>query len=364
MVREQRPTLVFCGVADWEQEAFERAFPNYPSRFFKEPIGSVPVAALEPAVVSSVFIRTPVTADLLNRMPGLRMIATRSTGYDHIDLAACERRGIIVSNVPHYGENTVAEFTFALMLALSRHIVQAVDHTRCCDFSLQGLQGIDLRGRTLGIIGAGNIGLHVIRIARGFAMNVLAYDVRPQPLIAEVLDFRYVELAELLRESDIVSLHVSGGPATYHLMNRERFETMKHGALFINTSRGTVVDSQALIWALDHGIVAGVGLDVVEGEDLITEERELLTTGEPSQKVRMALCQQALLQYPNVLVTPHMAFDTRDAMERMTETTVENIRGYLAGHPINVVNPAVIAQRGPTGQPSGKAKAAGQAGGT
>jgi len=314
--------------------------------------------------VLSVFIRSPITANLLDRMPNLRMIATRSTGSDHIDLAACDGRGIVVSNVPHYGENTVAEFTFALMLALSRHLVRAINHTRSCDFSLQGLQGIDLRGRTLGVIGAGNIGLHVIRIARGFAMNVLAYDVRPQPLIAEVLDFRYVEMDELLRESDIVSLHVTGGPTTHHLMNRDRFEKMKRGVLLINTSRGTVVDSQALMWALDHGVVAGAGLDVVEGEELITEERELLTTAEPSQKLRMVLCEEALLQYPNVLVTPHMAFDTREAMERITETTEENIHCFLAGHPINVVNPAASAQPGPAKPHRGKAKRAGQSGGT
>jgi D-lactate dehydrogenase len=338
----KRPVMVFCEVADWEEQWFRRAFPDYPLRFFKEPVDRVPAADLADANVLSVFIHSPVTAEILSRMPHLRMIATRSTGFDHIDLEACDARHIVVSNVPHYGENTVAEFTFALMLALARHLVDAVGRTRSGDFRLNGLQGIDLRGKTLGVIGAGHIGLHVIRIGRGFAMDVLAYDVRPQPLIAEVLGFTYVGLDELLARSDIVSLHVPGMPATYHLMNRERFAKMKRGAILINTARGTVVDSQALLWALTEGIVAAAGLDVIEGEELIKEEAALLSAPEAAEKMRLVLFQHALLRHPNVIITPHMAFDTREALERIVETTADNIRGYLSGCPTNVVNPAVL----------------------
>ncbi len=343
----ERPVIVFCDVADWEKAYFERAFVGYPLRFFERPVEEVPAADLADVVVLSGFIRSRITPDLLERMPRLRMIATRSTGFDHVDLTACTARGIVVSNVPRYGENTVAEFTFALMLALTRHLVEAVSRTRNCDFRLAGLEGADLRGKTLGVVGAGNIGVHVIRIARGFAMNVVAFDTRPQPLLAEVLGFAYQTLDELLACSDIVSLHVPGSPATFHLMNRERFATMKRGAILINTARGNVVDSEGLLWALDEGIVAAAGLDVVAGEELIREESELLTAPRADERLRLVLCEHALLRRPNVIVTPHIAFDTREALERIAETTVANIGAFLTGSPTNVVNPAVLSSIAP-----------------
>lgn len=339
----ERPLIAFCAVADWEKAYFERAFTGYPLRFLAQPIESVPASDLADVVVLSVFIRAPITSDVLVHLPRLRMIATRSTGFDHIDLAACTSRGIIVSNVPHYGESTVAEFTFALMLALTRHLVTAVERTRQCDFQIEGLQGIDLRGKTLGVIGAGNIGLHVIRIARGFAMNVVAFDTRPQPLLAEVLGFAYVPLDELLARSDIVSLHVPGSAATFQLMNRDRFARLKKGAILINTARGTVVDSEALLWALDEGIVAAAGLDVVAGEELITEESELLKTPRVEDRFRQVLREHALLRHPNVIVTPHVAFDTCEALGRIAETTVTSIRSFLNGQPVDVVNPEVLS---------------------
>ncbi len=337
-----RPTLVFCDVSDWEEQWFRRAFADYPVHFFPDPVDRVPAADLADAVVLSVFIHSRITADVLARMPRLRLIATRSTGFDHVDLAACDARGIVVSNVPHYGENTVAEFTFALILALARHLVEAAERTRRCDFRLDGLRGFDLRGKVLGVVGAGSIGLHVIRIARGFAMDVLAFDTRPHPLLAEVLGFTYVSLDDLLARSDIVSLHVPGAPSTYHLMNRERFARMKRGAILINTARGSVVDSQALLWALREGIVAAAGLDVVEGEELIKEEAQLVAAPHEEERLRLVLCEQVLLHQPNVIVTPHMAFYTREALDRIAETTQENIQSFLRGCPTNVVNPAVL----------------------
>lgn len=339
----ERPTLVFCDVSEWEERWFQRAFSDYPVRFFRDPADRVPAADLTDAVVLSVFIHSRITPDVLARMPRLRLIATRSTGFDHIDLAACDRRGVVVSNVPHYGENTVAEFTFALILALARHLQEAVERTRRCDFRLEGLRGFDLRGKVLGVVGAGRIGLHVIRIARGFAMDVLAFDTRPHPLLAEVLGFTYVGLDELLARSDVVSLHVPGAPATYHLLNRERFAQMKRGAILINTARGSVVDSQALLWAIREGIVAAAGLDVVEGEELIKEEAQLVGATHQEEKLRMALCDQLLLHQRNVIVTPHMAFYTREALERIVETTAANVHAFLQGCPSNVVNLSALS---------------------
>jgi D-lactate dehydrogenase len=296
----------------------------------------------------SVFIRSHLMRDPLERLPALRFVATRSTGYDHIDLAACQARGILVSNVPTYGENTVAEHTFGLILALSRKIHQAYSRTSRGDFSLEGLRGFDLKGRTLGVMGTGHIGLHVIRIGRGFGMDVVAHDTRQQELLAEVLGFRYVSLEELLEQSDIVTLHVPYLTATHHLLNRSRLSQMKRGALLINTARGAIVDTDALLWALDKGIVGGAGLDVIEGEETIAEERLLLREDVAADQLQAAIRGHMLLRRENVVITPHIAFDSQEALQRILDTTIDNVQGYMAGEPHNVVN-APASTRRPNG---------------
>ncbi|MCD6290069.1 MAG: hydroxyacid dehydrogenase [Anaerolineae bacterium] len=329
----------FYSVEPEAREYLASRLEDLDTRFYSEP--------LEPSRIDewtvgshilSVFIKEPITDEVMARLPNLRLITTRSTGYDHIDLEAADRRGITVCNVPHYGENTVAEHTFALILALSRRVHEAWVRTQRGDFSIQGLRGFDLYGKTLGVVGAGSIGLHVIRIARGFGMHVLAYDVHPNQLLADVLGFTYVSLDDLLTQSDIVTLHVPLLPSTHHLMNRERLSRLKRGAVLINTSRGGVVDTDALLWALDEGILAGAGLDVVEGEEWITEEQELLKAPAAEEKLRMAVRVHLLLQRDNVVFTPHIAFNSKEALERILDTTVANIRAFLKGTPQNVVN--------------------------
>lgn len=349
---ENHLTIVLYETPPAERDYLSRALaeqvPQARAHFTEEPLTPERVAQpgtviTDRAVVDiiSVFVHSQVTAEALEHFPALRMIATRSTGYDHIDLAACAARGIVVSNVPHYGENTVAEHTFALILDLSRNLHRAYLRTASGNFSLEGLQGFDLKGKTIGVVGAGSIGLHVIRIARAFGMRVLAYDVRPNALLAEVLDFRYVPLDELLRESDIVTLHTPALPSTYHLINRERLSTMKRGALLINTARGALVDTEALLWALDAGILGGAGLDVLEGEELISEEGALIARGDRAateDQLRTILRNNLLLRRPDVVITPHIAFDSREALERILDTSVANIAAFVAGKPQNVVH--------------------------
>ncbi len=286
-----------------------------------------------------VFIHSRVDAATLERFPALRGIATRSTGYDHIDLATCAARDIAVSTVPRYGENTVAEHTFALILDLSRNVHKAYERTAAGDFRLEGLMGFDLKGRTLGVIGVGSIGLHVIRIARAFGMRVIAYDVRPSPLMAEVLDFTYASLEDTLAQADIVTLHAPSLPSTYHLINRERLQLMKRGALLINTARGSLVDTDALLWALNAGILAGAGLDVLEGEELITEDQALLAGSEQhatEEQLRTVLRANALLRRPDVVITPHIAFFSQEALRRILDTTVSNLGAMADGTPENL----------------------------
>lgn len=286
-----------------------------------------------------VFIYSSITAANLEQYPSLKFISTLSTGYDHIDLAACKARGITVCNVPSYGENTVAEQAFALLLALSRKIVPSVNQTRVGDFRLDGLRGIDLAGKTIGVIGTGRIGQHLIRMAKGFAMNVVAYDPFPRPELATDLGFAYVELHELLEQSDVVSLHCPATPDTRHLLNEDRLMMMKPNAILINTARGSLIDTQALVRVLDRGRLGAVGLDVLEEEYAVLDERQLLSpTFHKSIDMKTVLADHVLLAHPRVIVTPHNAFNTREALQRILDTTIQNVNAFMKGEPINVVS--------------------------
>jgi D-lactate dehydrogenase len=289
------------------------------------------------AEVVSPFIYTKLTAAVLAGLTRLKLIATRSTGYDHIDLAECRRRAITVCNVPAYGENTVAEHTFALILALSRKVHEAFVRVRAGNFSLEGLRGFDLKGKTIGVVGCGRIGLHVIRIARGFGMTVLACDARQDSFWAEVLGFSYTSLPELLSRADIISLHVPYTPQTHHLIHPGNIGQIKRGAILINTARGGLVDTAALLRALDEGILAGAGLDVLEGEEAILEDSALLDDKTNPEALRRAIQNHLILKKPNVVFTPHNAFNSQEALQRILDTTVANITTFAAGQPQNVV---------------------------
>jgi D-lactate dehydrogenase len=289
------------------------------------------------AEIVSPFIYSKLTVERLAKLPKLRMIATRSTGFDHIDVAECGKRGITVCNVPFYGENTVAEHTFALILALSRKVHEAFVRVRAGNFSLDGLRGFDLKDKTIGVVGAGRIGLHVIRIARGFGMKVLAFDVKRDNFWAEVLGFEYAELNDLLGRSDIITLHAPYNRHTHHLINRDNIHKIKRGAILINTARGGLVNTDALLKALDDGTLAGAGLDVLEGEETIYEESALLGDAVNPEKLRTALQNHVILKKPNVVFTPHNAFNSQEALERILDTTAENIAAFVAGTAKNVV---------------------------
>lgn len=205
-------------------------------------------------------------------------------------------------------------------------------------FSLDGLQGFDLRDRTLGVVGTGHIGLHVAKIARGFGMRVIAFDITPQPLLAEVIGFDYVQLDDLVGSSDIVTLHAPLTPATHHLVDRALLKNFKPGSLLINTARGGLVDTDALIWALDEGILRGAGLDVLESEHTLTEDRRMLMQEADPDRLRALLGNQLLLEREDVVVTPHIAFDSTEVVQRIIDVTAKNIAAYTVGSPQNVVN--------------------------
>lgn len=331
--------ISFFEIKGWEKNFLRKSLPDHKISFFSESLTSKNVKEAKDSEIISVFIYSQCKKEILEKLKKLKFIATRSTGVDHIDLRECQKRKISVSNVPFYGENTVAEHTFALILALSRNIHKSYLRVLRGDFSIEGLKGFDLKGKTIGVVGAGHIGLNVIKIARGFGMNVLAYDIKKDHFIAEVLDFQYVSLDYLFKHSDIITLHVPALPSTYHLINKKNIKMIKKGAILINTSRGSVVETEAIIEALDKGILSGVGLDVLEGEELIKEEKQLLYDKEKIESLKNLVKDHILLAKENVVYTPHIAFYSQEALERILRTTVDNIKAFLKGNPINIVNP-------------------------
>jgi D-lactate dehydrogenase len=330
--------IAFFELEDWEIAVLsDGRFAGHTLHLSTEALTERTLEEARDAEIVSTFVHSTLTRQILEKLPNLKFIATRSTGYDHIDLVYCRERSIPVSNVPSYGENTVAEHTFALILALSRNIHKAFVHTLAKEIPFRDLRGFDLAGKTLGVIGAGRIGLHTIKIAKGFGMSVVAFDTHHEPLLAEVLNFRYAPLEELLATSDIISFHCPYSPKTHHLINMDNIRHIKRGALLINTARGGLIDSAALTLALDEGVVAGAGLDVLEGEELLKDERQILAQPLTQEKLRTLLLNHSLLNRDNVVITPHIGFNSVEAVERILTTTVENLTAYLGGEPQNLV---------------------------
>ena len=251
-----------------------------------------------------------VTADVFQRLPKLKLIVTRSVGYDHIDLDEAKLRGIPVCHIPDYGAHMIAEQAFGLLLAVARNVVRGNERYKLEHrFSDQGLQGIELFGKTLGVIGTGHIGMHCVRIAKGFGMRVVAHDVYQNESTAQDLEFTYLPLEELLAESDFVSLNVALTETTHHFINADRLAQMKKGAVLVNTARGAVVDTQALIDALRSGQLSGAGLDVLEDERDVYHDFGNL----------------------NVVVTPHLGWYTDGAVARILNITFEILTAYKNG---------------------------------
>lgn len=289
------------------------------------------------AEVISIFAGDNVTREVMDRMPKLKLIATRSTGFDHIDLEAAREKGIIVTNVPRYGEQTVAEFTFALLLAVSRKIIPARAGILEGDVDMGELVGFDLQGKTIGIIGTGRIGQHAIAIAKGFGLNVIAYDLYPNQKAAEERGFTYVTLQELAEQSDIISLHAPATAGTHHLVDSTFLSRVKSRAVLVNTARGELVDTTALVQALSNNKLAGAALDVLEHEELLR-----IKAADIHEKISPELAQAivdvaALKSMEQVILTPHAAFNTHEAVDRIRETTVQNIIDFYKGETPNKV---------------------------
>jgi D-lactate dehydrogenase len=298
--------ITFFETEPWEEEFFRKELSGHTLFFSENPLNKDDISAFADADILSTFIYSKVTADVLEAFSSLKLVATRSTGFDHIHLATCKNRGISVANVPTYGEHTVAEQAFALILALSRHLVDSVARTRRGDFTLDELRGFELSGKTIGLIGYGTIAKVTADIAKGFGMKVNVYTRHPQ----QETGITFVDLPTLLSSSDVISLHIPYNKDTHHLINKENIMQCKKGSILINTARGGVLETEALLWALERGILAGVGLDVLEEE--CTQ-----------------LLNHVLINRNNVIVTPHNAFNSHEALQRILDVTLENILMFI-----------------------------------
>ncbi len=303
--------ITFFEVKHGEEGFPLRAFPN--ARIYHDPVQETEGDFSDVEIIS-VMVHSHLNRKQLDRFPNLKLITTRSVGYDHIDLHYAHERGIPVVNVPDYGSHVIAEHVFALLLASIRRVLEGETETESGVFEDEGLMGMSLKGKTIGVVGTGKIGAHVCRIAsHGFLMDTIAYDVHPNKDLAEEYHFHYVDsLDELYQRSDIITLHVPLFDSTRHMINKETIGKMKDGVVLINTSRGGLIKTEDLLDALRAGKFSHVALDVVEHEDNIKEAQELLS-------------------FPNLIITPHIAYYTRESVENMYSSVVKSMRDFFEG---------------------------------
>ncbi len=331
--------IAFFEIEDWEAEYIKKRLKEHKLRFFSEPINKS-ISQIKDFDVLAVFIYSQLDKKVIGKLKRLKLVTTMSTGFDHVDLTECRKRKITVCNVPSYGENTVAEHTFGLLLTISKKLFESIERTKKGDFTTDAsLRGFDLKDKTIGIIGTGRIGAHVARIAKGFEMNILAFDIHPNNRLAQQLGFKYVTLSNLLKRSDIITLHTPLTKKTHYLINRKNIKLIKKGAVLINTARGGLVETEALIQALNNKIISYAGLDVLEDETAIKEEKELLSDAFKKKfNLRTLLEEHVLMHAPNVYVTPHNAFNSTEALERIMDVTIDNIKSFLKGKIKNKVS--------------------------
>jgi D-lactate dehydrogenase len=321
--------VAFFDTKSYDRESFTAAAdPALDVRFLEFRLAAANAAIAEGARAVCCFVNDRLDRAALTRLhhTGVRHVALRCAGFNNVDLAAAKELGLVVTRVPAYSPHAVAEHTIALLLTLNRKIHRAHNRVREQNFSLAGLVGFDLHGRTAGIVGTGKIGKLTAEILRGFGMRVLAFDPFPDAPWAAQHKISYVPKIELFAQSDVVSLHSPLTPDTHHLVNEPTLAAMKRGAYLVNTSRGKLIDTAALIEALKSGRIGGVALDVYEEEEGVFFEDHSDHVLEDDELAR-------LLTFPNVLITAHQAFLTREALSEIARVTTENLKRFAAGEP-------------------------------
>ena len=298
---------------------------NFDLEFFDFMLNESTARLAEHCEVVCIFVNDNGSRKVLEKVAalGVKIVALRCAGFNNVDLKAAQELGIQVVRVPAYSPEAVAEHTIGLMMTLNRRIHRAYQRTREANFSLEGLIGFNMHGRTVGVIGTGKIGIAVMRILKGFGMNILAYDPFKNPVVEE-LGGQYVELDELYAKSHVITLHCPATPENYHLLNREAFTKMKDCVMIVNTSRGSLIDTQAAIDALKQRKIGALGMDVYENErDLFFEDK--------SNEVIQDDIFRRLSSCHNVLLTGHQAFLTEEALTNIADVTLSNVYKLKSG---------------------------------
>lgn len=335
------PKIVYFDVRDSELKTLQDfCGDKYDCKFIPEPLDETTqiTEEIKQAEVISCFTFSRVSSDVLSKFPNLKLIALRCVGFNYIDIHYCQEHNIQVVNSFGYGNVTVAEFAFGLILDVMRKIARAYMNLKNEHLGRDIYTGFELKDKNIGIIGTGAIGAEVVRIAKGFGMNVLAYDLYPKNELVEKYGVKYVDLDNLLKESDVISLHAPLTDDNFHLINEEKINLMKPSAVIINTARGELIDTKALYNALLSNRIFGAGLDVLEAENILTKpdtvvDFDYLT----SDYIRQTLVNERLLKLHNVVVTPHIAYNTKEAEDRILHITQNNITSFFEGKVTNSV---------------------------
>lgn len=323
-----------------EKDFFEKnEFKDIEITFIEEPLNEYSQLSeemLEETDIISVFISSKLTEDVIKKFKNLRIITTRSTGYNHIDVKYCSQNHIAVFNVEEYGKSSVAQYTFALILALVRNLIPAYLDIQKSLINHKDYEGRNISALTIGIIGCGAIGTAVANLAKSFGMNILVNSYAQRDDIATFA--RYVSIDELLKESDIITLHFPYTSEHYHFLGVNEFQKMKDGVYIINTARGELIDILVLYENLVSGKVKGVALDVLECEELTFGQANLANLNDIDSKcTTSALITQKLLAMDNVIVTPHIAYNTKESIDTLLKTTFNNIRDFMKGNHNNKI---------------------------
>lgn len=328
---------VFFELEKWEEEFVKDNLGVLDVSFVNDKLTEENAADFKDAQIISIFIYSQITKQILDKLPNLKLITTRSMGFDHIDMNYCKEKGITVSYVPTYGSHTVAEHTFALILAVSRKLITSIEQAKRGDFTNQNLEGFDLFGKTLGVVGTGHIGSNVCKLGISFGMKVLAFN-HHQDLELIQKGVKYVSIEDLISSSDIITLHLPHTKETEHIINMENIQKFKKGSILVNTARGALVETKAIVFGLQNGILAAAALDVLEEETALREERELLSSHFLEKTdLKTQLLDHVLLTEPNVIITPHNAFNSKEALQEILTTTIASIKSFVSGTPSNTI---------------------------
>lgn len=332
-------TIIFYETKEYEQYFFENElYDKYNLKFEDYELNPETEVSFQEsnAEIISVFTGSRLTKETLEKFSNLKLILTRSVGYSHIDIEYCKLNNIIVANTPHYGDYTVAEFSFGILLNLARRICYGINELKQGDMYPVTF-GMELYGKTIGIIGTGSIGSKSVKIAKGFSMNVLCYDINEDLELEEEFGIKYVDIDTICKLSDVIMLHAPLTTTSYHLIDKNRISLMKDSAVIVNTARGELIDTEALYEALIDKKIKGAALDVLEFEETISNKRP---GGNLNLKnLRISLINNKLLNLDNVIVTPHIGYDTKEAVNRILDMTIQNLTEYEQAEPIknNVV---------------------------